>query len=339
MFAGHPSPTHAHAGATLESASRVPSETGSEAVGWAGVREWAAGFVLTQRSPHTRRAYVADLEHFLGWCVQVRLLPGRVARADLDRYARVLELAASERTGRPLAAASRARRLACVAGFYRYAALELGWAQSPAAHLARPRAGTETPLGPTRSEVAALLVAAASDSPRAGALVSLLAHTGLRIDEALSRDVRHWRREAGHELLALERGGGIAATTVLPAPVVRALRAHLDGRTTGPLFATATGGRLDQPAAWRLLRRLAQSAGLEHPDRVSPHALRHAFITLALAAGASLRDVQDAAGHADPATTRAYEDARARLDRHPGYAVSALLAGTPRATPAITPNS
>lgn len=340
VFAGRHSPTHVHpavlAGAALGSGGRLASET--VALGWAGVREWAAGFVLAQRSAHTRRAYVADLRHYLGWCMQVELVPGRVARADLDRYARVLELAASERTGRPLGAASRARRLACVAGFYRYAALELGWAQSPAAHLARPRTGAETPLGPTRAELAALLTAAAADSSRAAALVSLLAHTGLRIEEALSRDIAHWRREAGHEVLDLERRGGITATTVLPAPVVRALRAHLGGRTTGPLFFTVTGGRLDQPAAWRLLRRLVQSAGLEHPERISPHALRHAFITMALGAGASLRDVQDAAGHADPATTRAYDDARARLDRHPGYAVSTLLAGTSGAAQGTTPS-
>jgi site-specific recombinase XerD len=36
---------------------------------------------------------------------------------------------------------------------------------------------------------------------------------------------------------------------------------------------------------------------------VSPHALRHAFITAALDAGVPLRDVQEAASHADPRTT------------------------------------
>ena len=66
----------------------------------------------------------------------------------------------------------------------------------------------------------------------------------------------------------------------------------------------------------------------------SPHALRHAFVTLALDAGAALRDVQDAAGHADPATTRAYDAARGRLDRHPAYAVGAHLAARPAAAPA-----
>ncbi len=205
----------------------------------------------------------------------------------------MLELAPSERTGRPLSVASRAAPRGG-AGAVSYAAQQLGWPASPAAHLVRPRAGTETPLGPSRVEVAALLTAAEQDSPRAHALVSLLVHTGLRIDEALARDIGHWRREAGHEVLALERKGGREAPTVLPGPVVRALRATLTSRRgvaaedaasaggTAPFFATAGGGRMDQPAAWRLLRRLAVAAGIDPVERVSPHALRHAFITLAL---------------------------------------------------------
>jgi site-specific recombinase XerD len=56
---------------------------------------------------------------------------------------------------------------------------------------------------------------------------------------------------------------------------------------------------------------------------IHPHDLRHAFVTLSLDAGASLRDVQDAAGHADPRTTRRYDRARHNLNRHPTY----LLAG------------
>jgi integrase len=46
------------------------------------------------------------------------------------------------------------------------------------------------------------------------------------------------------------------------------------------------------------------------------HDLRHTFVTLSLDAGASLRDVQDAAGHADPRTTRRYDRARQNLDKH-----------------------
>jgi site-specific recombinase XerD len=63
---------------------------------------------------------------------------------------------------------------------------------------------------------------------------------------------------------------------------------------------------------------------------VSPHTLRHAFITAALDAGVPLRDVQEAASHADPRTTMRYDRARTSLDRHATYIVAALVAGAAR---------
>jgi hypothetical protein len=43
-----------------------------------------------------------------------------------------------------------------------------------------------------------------------------------------------------------------------------------------------------------------------------------------------LRDVQQAASHADPRTTMHYDRARASLDRHATYIVAAYLAGAAR---------
>jgi integrase/recombinase XerD len=63
---------------------------------------------------------------------------------------------------------------------------------------------------------------------------------------------------------------------------------------------------------------------------VTPHTLRHAFITAALDAGVPLRDVQEAASHADPQTTMRYDRARGSLDRHATYIVAAYLAGAAR---------
>jgi hypothetical protein len=43
-----------------------------------------------------------------------------------------------------------------------------------------------------------------------------------------------------------------------------------------------------------------------------------------------LRDVQDAASHADLRTTMRYDQARASLDRHATYIVAAYVAGAAR---------
>ena len=61
-------------------------------------------------------------------------------------------------------------------------------------------------------------------------------------------------------------------------------------------------------------------------DQLSPHSLRHSAIIFALDAGATLRDVQDYAGHKDPRTTRRYDRSRDSLDRNAAYTVAAYLA-------------
>jgi integrase len=51
-------------------------------------------------------------------------------------------------------------------------------------------------------------------------------------------------------------------------------------------------------------------------DFTASRQMAHAFITAALDAGVPLRDVQEAASHADPRTTMQYGRARGSLDRH-----------------------
>ena len=52
--------------------------------------------------------------------------------------------------------------------------------------------------------------------------------------------------------------------------------------------------------------------------------------TAALDAGVPLRDVQEAASHADPRTTMRHDRARVSLDRHATYIVSTFIAGASR---------
>ena len=55
----------------------------------------------------------------------------------------------------------------------------------------------------------------------------------------------------------------------------------------------------------RVLRKHARKIGLERG--FSAHSMRATFITTALENGAQLEDVQKAAGHRDPSTTKLYD--------------------------------
>jgi integrase/recombinase XerD len=279
-----------------------------------------AGWLLGFASPHTRRAYRSDLARWLRFCVDTGVEPLRARRGHLDGWARTLEAAG-------LLPRTVARHLASVSSWYGYLVAEGQITHSPVEHVRRPLIPDrgETP-GLTKDELQRVLRAAEHHgSARSRALLTLLITTGLRINEALSRDVEHLGYNRGHRTLRLSRKGGRGDRTVLTPPVLRTLDAYLDGRDSGPLFITTTGKRMGQPEAWRMVRRLGRRAALDGADEIRPHSLRVAFITGAREAGVPLEDVQDAAGHADPRTTRRYDRGRHSLDRHASYAVTSWL--------------
>jgi integrase/recombinase XerD len=148
------------------------------------------------------------------------------------------------------------------------------------------------------------------------------------VSEALGADVDDLGLERGHRTLTILRKGGKVVTVPLAPRTARAIDLAVGERCDGPIFVGVDGQRIDRHAAGRIVRRIARRAGIA--KRVGPHTLRHAFITAALDAGVPLRDVQEAASHADPRTTMRYDRARVSLDRHATYIVATFLAGASR---------
>lgn len=277
------------------------------------------GFLIGY-SKRTRDAYSGDLGHWFGFCHQFEIEPLDAIRADVSAYARFME---EEERRSP---STVARRLSALAGFYGYALDMEVVSRNPVSPVKRPKVGTDTvSTGLDRDELGALISAARSDGPRSNALVLLLGLNGLRVSEALEADVTDLSTERGHRVLRVTRKGGRHSTIPLAPRTADAIERMVDQREEGPLFVTSTGSRMDRVAAWRLVRKLARRAVPAKANSLHPHDLRHAFVTLSLDAGASLRDVQDAAGHADPRTTRRYDRARNNLDKHPTYALAGLV--------------
>jgi integrase/recombinase XerD len=117
-------------------------------------------------------------------------------------------------------------------------------------------------------------------------------------------------------------------TIPLAPRTARAIDLAIGERTDGPVFLALDGRRLDRHGAGRIVRKTARRAGIT--KAVTPHTLRHAFITAALDAGVPLRDVQEAASHVDPRTTMRYDRHRGSLDRHATYIVATYIAGAAR---------
>jgi integrase/recombinase XerD len=307
-------------------------------VGGLGEREQllVAAWLTGLRSARTRRAYATDVVAWLGW------LAGRETGALAAGRVHV-DLWVAGQQDRGAESSTVRRRLSALSSFYRYCAAHDLVDRIPTAGVARPAVDPDytATVGLARDEARALVAAADADKgPRAlrtAAVIRLLLHNALRVDEACAADVADLGADAGHRVLRVTRKGARKAKVPLTPATAAALDAYLADRArraglgspaqlAGPLLATATGGRLRQGHLWELVRRLARAAGIGTWAELSPHCLRHSAITFALDAGATLRDVQDYAGHKDPRTTRRYDHARDSLDRNAAYAVAAWLA-------------
>jgi len=220
-----------------------------------------AGFLAGYRGL-TRDACTLDLRQFTAWC-RARSLPLFSARcADIETFARGLE-------ARGRARATVTRRLCTIAGFYKYAVEEELLDRSPAAHVRRPRLDYEShATALDRSELGAILVAAALGPPAEHALVSLLALNGLRVSEATSGDIEHMGTERGHRTLVITRKGGKVVTIPLAPSTARAIGLAIGERTEEPMFLGGAGRRLDRHGAARIVRRVTRRAGIS--KKVSP---------------------------------------------------------------------
>ncbi|MEU1884728.1 tyrosine-type recombinase/integrase [Micromonospora rifamycinica] len=293
-------------------------------------------------SAHTRDAYRRDIAGWLTWCATGDLDPLRANFLDVNAYARHLEATPAARSGRPLTPATVARKLSALSSWYEFLVKLRAVDANPVSGADRPRVDRDhsATVGLTPQEVDALLAAADADTgptaARNRAAVALLADLGLRVGELVSLDLTDLGAERGHRSVRFIGKGGKPRRRALTPGTAYAVDAYLADRAaaagvsvtalTGPLLATTTGGRLDRHAVFRLVRRLATTAGIAAAAKLSPHSLRHAFATTAREEGVPLEDVQDAMGHADPRTTRRYDRDRHNLDRDPAYAIWAARA-------------
>ncbi|MBW0132116.1 tyrosine-type recombinase/integrase [Pseudonocardia oceani] len=288
----------------------------------------------TRRPPPAARGPLHDLAWFR-WCARRGLDPRGATTRDVTAWLHALDAAGAQRR-------TRQRMLSTVAAFCGHLA-ETGVITANPAAVNRSRLGLSTSARDasptvrlTAAQVRALLTAAArlhhGRDPRAGlyslravAFVALLT-LGLRISELVGLDRGDLYRTGGEEVLRVRGKGGLHREVYLTAPVREALVAYLaerdrlggeavparrgHARPPTPMIATRGGGRCSRVDLAQLLRRIATAGGPELDgvaDRVHPHALRHAYVTIALENGAPIQHVQADVGHASIATTQHYD--------------------------------
>lgn len=283
----------------------------------------AAGF-LARYSGNTRANYAVTLKVLWQWCADhgVDVLQG-MRRPILEMFARYLE---EVRGNSP---ATVAHHLSIVRVFYSLCEVDGYVEKSPATHLRMPRVYQDESrtLGLDRMELGSLIQTARASHVMDNALITLMGMLGLRVSEACNVKIEDFQdTERGHRVLRLIGKGGKPATIPLPVPVIRSLEAATGSRTGGYLLHRRTSPTpMNRKAATLAVVRLCKKAGIT--KHITPHGLRHSFVTACLDAGVPLRDVQIAARHSDPRVTARYDRARHNHDRHAAHTVAAFLAG------------
>jgi integrase/recombinase XerD len=255
-------------------------------------------------SPHTLAAYRRDLADFVAFLGR-RRAPSAARADDVLAY-----LGALHRRG--LSAASLARRLSSLRGFYRYLVRDGALTQDPTELIQRPRLSRPLPKTLSRGAATALVEAPDVDGVRGlrdRALLEVLYATGMRASECLGLRPEDVNLTAGYVVCT---GKGRKQRLVpLGAEAIAWIRAYLERARPhhargggGRLFVNPRGGALSRQSLWKIVRKAARRAGLG--GRVSPHVLRHSFASHLLEGGADLRAVQAMLGHADIATTQIY---------------------------------
>lgn len=264
------------------------------------------------RSPRTISAYRNDLLLFSSFLGERGIAVTAAAPGDVDEFVIGLRTAGK-------APKSVARHVAAVRMFHRFLAAEGLRADDPTVLLEGVRVPKGLPKALSVDEVDRLLEAVSgvdSLSIRDQALLEFLYGTGARISEACglslgdldmeSSVARVFGKGAKERIVPFGRQAHMALTRWLgPGGRERVVpRAWARRDDADAVFLGVRGTRLTRQAAWGIVRKYAQRAGIT--QHLSPHVLRHSCATHMLVNGADLRIVQELLGHASVSTTQVY---------------------------------
>lgn len=102
-----------------------------------------------------------------------------------------------------------------------------------------------------------------------------------------------------------------------------AIEQLIGDRVAGPLFLSRGGNRLDTHGAGRIVKRLCRRVGIT--KHITPHSLRHTFVSLARDMGVSDGDIQAATGHADSRMVSYYDRRKYAIQRNPTAALASWV--------------
>jgi integrase/recombinase XerD len=308
MTAALPVPTgRRHQLATLDQLAAIPEE-----------EIWLA----KQKSAQTRRAYKLDVRHFM----RALGITSTAMLRQVDHRA-VIAWERMQREQESAAPSTIRRRLAALSSLFKHLVKHGAASRNPVVDVDRPAINRDegSTAAFSKSEARKILDAPPDDTLaglRDRAILSVGLQVGFRRAEIAALNVGDLHQNRGFDALRVVRKGGRRDALAINPQAAQRIRAYLDKAGHGnqpdaPLFRPLRGGgnkkkkpfnpagRMSPNAIDLMVRKYAAKIGLGRG--YSAHSMRATFITTALENGAQLEDVQKAAGHRDPSTTKLYD--------------------------------
>lgn len=275
------------------------------------MRELLSSYLAELRGMRARRT-VSTYEEILGAFFDFADERGAAltpSQSDVEVF-----LARPRHDGEPRAPAARNQALAALRSFARWATRDGHWSSDPTTQIPFAKVPRTDPAFLTVFELRRLF-GVARDTARPGlavrdvAIVAVLSQAGLRVSELVSLDVDQVDA-VGRTLASILGKGGTRRDVPLADETLRILRAWLRDRErlAGPdeqaLLVHRDGRRMSVRAVQRLFMRWRAVMGTR--KKLSPHAMRHSFVTVSLELGADVVVVSDLVAHADLRTTQLY---------------------------------
>lgn len=268
-------------------------------------------------SPHTLRAYLADLASFRVYLFSKQMLPDPDQEKQPDEIsARVLDLqkvdyltirgflASQRKNG--LSKTSMARKLTALRTFFDYLVRNRVVKINPAKQVAIPKSEKYLPQFLSLDQACTLVVLPKGDgwmALRDRAILETFYSTGIRLSELVGLSEHDIYFVSG--TVRVFGKGRKERIVPIGSKAIEAIKCYLKARPTGAcgLFSNHRGGCLTTRSVSRIVKHYLKQ--IDRPG-ASPHTLRHTYATHLLEGGADLRAVQELLGHASLSTTQRY---------------------------------
>ena len=274
------------------------------------------------QSKATVDSYYLDLRTFTRYLTAARGIVPRdtpleeinVRDTDLEFYEKVTlteiyDFLAYLSRDRELNAASRARMITSLKGFYNYFTVKTKQLKdNPVQDLDTPKLRKTLPHYLTLEESRRLLSSVdGKNKERDYCILCLFLNCGLRISEMVGLNLTDIRQDS---LLIHGKGSkerivylNDASATALNEWLL--VRKSIAATDKNAVFLSARRKRMSVDAVQLMVKKTLLRAGLD-PSQYSPHKLRHTAATLMLQNGVDVRTLQEVLGHENLNTTQIY---------------------------------